>query len=78
MHVLFVDQIEQAVADMNSGLQLRELLLEPYDRRLAEGLVSIHRVLVLTIIFYCLCSHFNLGLAYSLQKDHQSAIKVIV
>ena len=33
------DQIDQAVCDMNAGLQLKELLLEPHDRRLAEALV---------------------------------------
>jgi hypothetical protein len=50
------DQIDQAVADLNSGLQLRELLLEPHDRRLAEA-------------------HFNLGLAYALQKDSKRSIQ---
>ena len=29
--------MDQAVGDMNSGLQLRELLMEPHDRRLAEA-----------------------------------------
>lgn len=50
------DQVDQAVGDMNTGLQLKELLLDPSDRRLAEA-------------------HFNLGLAYSLQKDHQRSIQ---
>lgn len=30
------DQIEQAIADQNTCLQLREFILEPHDRRLAE------------------------------------------
>ena len=35
--VCFSDQIDQAVGDMNAGLQLKELLLDPHDRRLAEA-----------------------------------------
>lgn len=31
------DQVDQAVGDMNTGLQLKELLLDPSDRRLAEA-----------------------------------------
>ena len=73
--IIPADQIEQAVTDMNAGLQLKELLLEPYDRRLAEGLESTHTLSVYLIV--SLCSHFNLGLAYSLQKNYQASIKVV-
>lgn len=31
------DQYEQAIADMNSCLQLRQFVLEPTDRRIAEA-----------------------------------------
>ena len=30
------DQTEQAIADLNTSLQIRELLLNAHDRRIAE------------------------------------------
>jgi len=30
------DQSEQAIADLNSSLQIRQLLLDDHDRRIAE------------------------------------------
>ena len=38
------DQIEQAITDQNTCLQLREFILEPHDRRLAEVYVTLFAV----------------------------------
>lgn len=68
------DQGEQAIADLNASLQIRELFLEPNDRRLAE--VYVHHCL-LVCVFLCSIHHrqFNLGLAHVLSKQPDLAIK---
>ena len=50
MTCVYTDQVEQAVGDMGMSLQLRRLILEPTDRRLAERLVSV-------LLWYNTCTY---------------------
>ena len=70
------DQYEQAILDMQSCLQLRQFVLEPSDRRIAEVYGTHVSCYLMFLSLYAYFSHFSLGLAYTLNKQFDEAITV--